>query len=216
MSKLVVVLVLLLLPGIFATVISDKLTHHSKWDSFKYTLYALVLGVFTCTIVQIGVYAYDIYSYRNIGSLQLHSLSIWGAALDDKVKFNSWEVVVATVLSMPVAFLAAFLVNTKKINKLGSLLHVTTKYGDENLYSYYLNAKEIEWVYVREREADLTYEGQVVSYAENDKIQEIVLSNVRVYSYKDSAFLYEVPTIYISREMGKFTIEAVPTSYLEK
>jgi hypothetical protein len=36
MNQLVVSLVVILMPGIIAAIISDKLTSHSKWDSFKF------------------------------------------------------------------------------------------------------------------------------------------------------------------------------------
>lgn len=46
MSELAVVIGIILFPGIIATVIADKLVVHVRpWGSFKYSLYAFVLGV---------------------------------------------------------------------------------------------------------------------------------------------------------------------------
>ena len=63
MNQLVVSLVVILMPGIIAAIISDKLTSHSKWDSFKFALYSLVLGVLTYAMLQIFVYLYDLFSF---------------------------------------------------------------------------------------------------------------------------------------------------------
>jgi len=56
------------------------------------------------------------------------------------------------------------LVNYKIFHKFAQKLLISQKYGDENLYSYYLNAKEIDWVYVRDFERKLTYQGRVISF----------------------------------------------------
>ena len=45
-------------------------------------------------------------------------------------------------------------------------------------------------------------------------MQEIVLSEVTVYRYEDSAELYSVPTIYLNKKLGQFIIEAIPENLL--
>lgn len=98
---------------------------------------------------------------------------------------QAWEICVAVFVSVLVAFFASWTINFKLFNKIAQKLKVSTKYGDENLYSYYLNAEEIDWIYVRDPKNGFTYQGRVVSHSENDKVQEIVLSEVSVYSYSD-------------------------------
>jgi hypothetical protein len=68
--------------------------------------------------------------------------------------------------------------------------------------------------YVRDSEKGLTYQGRVVAYSETDHIQELVMSEVTIFRYVDSALLYSVPTIYLTKEMGKFVIEAIPKNLL--
>jgi len=53
----------------------------------------------------------------------------------------------------------------------------------------------------------LTYEGYVESFSENEKIQEVKLSDVRVYYSEDSTRLYELSKIYLAGPPGRFTIE---------
>ncbi len=94
-------------------------------------------------------------------------------------------------------------------------MRVTLKYGDENLYSYYLNLKEVEWVWVRDPINDLTYQGKVSQFSENKSIQELVLSDVSVYSYLNSKLQYEVPSLYLTKKHGEMIIEAVPSERME-
>lgn len=214
MNQLVVTLIVILLPGIIATVICDKITVHSKWTSFKFGIYALVLGVFSYSILQLIYYAYDIIKYCSFSPAKWHHLSTWNAAVADNPSIPALELALAFMLSIPVSFFAAFLINHKIFNKIAQKIHVSSKYGDENLFSYYLNAKEIDWIYVRDIENNLSYQGRIVSYSETEVMQELVMSEVTVYRYGDSAELYSVPTIYLTKDTGKFIIEAIPQNLL--
>lgn len=53
MNQLVVTIIIILLPGIIATVICDKIVVHSKWTTFKFSLYSFVLGFVTYALLQI-------------------------------------------------------------------------------------------------------------------------------------------------------------------
>jgi ABC-type multidrug transport system fused ATPase/permease subunit len=214
MNKLLITLIIILFPGVIATIIAGKITFHSKWDSFKYGLYSFVLGVCTYGVLQIFVYIYNMFAAGSVSIVTWTHLDVWSIAIKDTPQVSPWEICLAAVLAIPVAFFASWLINHKVFNKLAQNVKASTKYGDENLFSYYLNAKEIDWVYIRDLENQLTYQGRIVSYSENDEIQEVVLSDVTVFAYQDSSELYSVPSIYLSREIGKFIIEAVPTDYL--
>ncbi|RLA40132.1 MAG: hypothetical protein DRR42_26375 [Gammaproteobacteria bacterium] len=210
MDQLAVTLIVIFLPGLIAATISDKLTVHSKWSSFKFSLYAFLLGISSYALLQIGLYAKIGFSAFHFDGISWRHLDVWRYLLDGKSEMVVSEIVLAVAFSIPVALLASWTVNFKLFNKLGQKLRVTTKYGDENLFSYYLNAEEIDWIYVRDKTNGLTYQGRVVSHSENELIQEVVLAEVSVYRYDDSALLYSIPTIYLTRGMGEFVIEAIP------
>jgi len=214
MNQFVVTLVVILIPGIIAAVISDKITVHSKWNAFKFSLYAMILGLSAYAGLQLIIYAIDIFKACSFNVPSWSHLNVWNSATSKNHNIVASEVVYASILSLPVALFASFLINYKIFNKLAQKLKVSSKYGDENLYSYYLNAKEIDWVYVRDIENNLTYQGRIESYAENDHMQEMVLYDVTVFRYQDSIQLYSVPTIYLNKEMGKFIIEAIPKELL--
>ncbi len=214
MNQLVVTLIVILLPGIIATVISDKITVHSKWSSFKFGVYALVLGMLSYGVLQLVYYIYDMLSTCSFGPETWSHLSVWNATVVDNPEIPALELFFASLLSVPVSFMAAFLVNHKVFNKISQRFGVSSKYGDENLFSYYLNAKETDWIYVRDIENNLTYQGRIDSYSEVEDMQELVMSEVTVYRYEDSAELYSVPTLYLTKDIGKFVIEAVPDNLL--
>jgi hypothetical protein len=126
------------------------------------------------------------------------------------------EIVSSVFLAVPVSFVVAACVEHKMLTRIGSWMHVTSKYGEENLYSYFMNMKENEWIYVRDKENNLTYEGKASWHSENESLHELVLQGVVVYRYEDSARLYSVPTMYLSREVGKLVIESVPRELVQE
>lgn len=213
MNSLAVAIAIILLPGLVASVICDKITVHSpRWDAFKYSIYSFLFGVLSYGLLQFVEYAYQ----QIMGLLsqtyeaQASTLGVWSIIQNDKAPIALSEVGWATVLAPVVALLASLLVNYKVINRIAQKLRVSQKYGDENLFSFFLNAKEVDWIYVRDKEANLTYSGRVVSHSECDSIQELVLSEVDVYEYETSTFLYSLPIIYLSKKLGAFVIEVPP------
>jgi len=219
MNKLAVVIVVILFPGIVAAIISNRITvHNAKWDYFKYGMYSFVLGISCYIALQLVCYVYDIilsYVY-NISPIPWTHLQSWEILQDTDTKIKSYEIFMSSLLALPISCAASYLINHKIFNKLANKLHISDKYGDENLFSYYLNAKEIDWVYVRDKENSLTYQGRVNSYSETDSIQEIVLYDVTVYTYDDSEELYSLPSMYLCKTMGKFTIEQIPSEIMEE
>lgn len=218
MNDLVVSIAILLFPGIISAAIADKITLHSpRWGSFKYSIYSFIFGVSCYSILGIGSWLLSNFEWfkATVPSLT-HPLNVWTITSPSEIHVELSEVIGATVVSPFIAFFAAFTVNFKLFNKLASLLRVSRKFGDENLFSFYLNSDDLTWVYVRDANSNLTYEGRVVSYSENEHMQELVLSDVKVYRYEDSEELYSVPTVYLSKPNGTFRVEQVPEKFLEE
>lgn len=207
MSQFVVTLIVIMFPGIISAIVADKITNHSKWDAFKFGLYSLVLGILCYALLQALSLVFDFFVDEGLSS-RWNWLSIWGRASREDVGINQYEVGLAVVLAVPVAFMASSCINYKIFNKLAGALKVSSKFGDENLFSYFMNGGDIDWVYIRDRNSQLTYEGQVMSFGENESCHEIVLANVKVYTYANSKLCYEVPYMYLCKPFGEIVIES--------
>lgn len=216
MNQLSIIIIVLLLPGILSTIIADKLTVHSKWDSFKFSLYALVFGLASYSTLQTIIWVCSVFtSVLSRSSVQWDTLKFWDIINGNQYSILPNEVILATLLSVPIALIASAIINYKILNKIGKITKISTKYGDENLFSFYLNSKEVDWVYVRNINENLTYQGKIVLYSENDYIQELVLSDVTIFRYEDSVELYSVPTVYLSKKIGEFSIEQIPKDIIK-
>lgn len=215
MNELTTAIALLMLPGIVSVTICDRIASHSEWTPFKFGIYIFMLGILSYTAMQVLVYVYDFCRWAFTSNLQWYHLDVWNILSDKRSAYNITEIFWSVIISIPVAFAVTGIVNYKVLNRIGQWMRVTLKYGDENLYSYYLNLKEVEWVWVRDPINDLTYQGKVSQFSENKSIQELVLSDVSVYSYLNSKLQYEVPSLYLTKKHGEMIIEAVPSERME-
>lgn len=218
MNELAIAVGVILFPGLITTVICDKITVHSqRWESFKYSIYSFIFGVFCYVMLQALTILWSLGAAYLYPTLLLESpiLNVWTVVTNQRISISPAEVLVATSLSPFVAALAAFTINHKLINRTAQKLGLSSKYGDENLFSFFLNAQNIDWVYIRDIENKLTYQGRVVSFSEADNMQELVLSQVTIFAYETSDELYSIPSLYLSKPRGAFIIEAIPPELLE-
>lgn len=212
MNDLAVLIGLISFPGLIATVLCDKLlVHAERWNSFKYGVYTFVFGVSSYVFLQFAVWLLDVLDRRLPFLSREVKLSLWSTLTTTGGKLDFSEVAWATALSPVVALVAVFCVNKKIATRFGQWIGVSNKYGDENLFSYFLNSRDVSWVYVRDPAAGLSYRGAVRSFSETKEVQEVVLTSVTVYSYADSDELYNLDSIYLSKPLGSFIIES-PTS----
>lgn len=208
MNDFAVLIGLISFPGIIATIICDKLlVHAERWNSFKYGIYTFIFGVGSYVALQFLVWALSIVSRYLPFLSESTTLSLW-STLATGQDLNFSEVAWATGLSPFIALAAVYCVNKKHMIRFAQKYGISNKYGDENLFSYFLNSPDVFWVYLRDPISGFSYRGAVRSFSETKEVQEITLTDVSVYSYKDSLLLYQLDSIYISKPLGTFTIES--------
>jgi len=201
MSELTIKLIIILIPGAIATLIFGKLILHKEWNSFRFVLYSVLFGIFSYLTLQIIINGINLFKYN-----YLPELTLWNS-LNDPSSVPYREVIFASIISIVLAFMATMIENRKVINRVAGFLGISGKFGDENLYSMFLNSKDVEYVYLRDIKNQLTYHGWVKSFSENDNISEIRLCDVAIYNYSDSEFLYEVGEVYLSLNKQEIIIE---------
>jgi hypothetical protein len=215
MNDLLLTIGIISFPDLIAALVCDKLVVHTRpWDSFKYGIYTFVFGVSSYVALQ-AVYSALLSFDRYLPYLQVSTgLSTWDVISSRKGAVSYAEVAWATLISPLVAAIASVTVNYKVINKLAQRFNISHKFGDENLYSYFLNSPNINWIYVRDFKNNLTYQGQVQSFSETTEIQELVLADVTVFEYSTSDEFYSIPFLYLCGPHGSYVIEAIPSTLL--
>lgn len=195
-SELTIKLILLLIPGAIASLIFEKLTLHRKWTAFKFIAHSVLFGGLSYLLAQ-----WILNPSNNDSSLT----RFWQNLPSGEIPFQAIKK--AFIMSVLVGFVASGAEHYKIVNRVGKILRLTNKYGDENLYSYFLNAKNVSEVYVRDIKNNLTYHGMINSFAEKGELIELLLRDVGVYQYETSEFLYEIDKIYLSMSRADIVIE---------
>jgi|SRR5690554_954128 len=196
-SELTFKLIIILIPGAIATRIYQKVTIHSKWSTFQFIANAILFGSFSYLFTELFIN----WCY---GDTRL--LDFWNDLPSSKIPYDL--VLKACVFSVLIGLSISALDHFKIINWIAKTIKISNKYGDENLYSYFLNAKNVSEVYIRDNHNNTTYHGIIDSFSETDDTFEIVLWDVAIYSNdKDEEPLYLLDKIYLSREKKNITIE---------
>ncbi|MBC6400206.1 MAG: hypothetical protein GDA51_10075 [Ekhidna sp.] len=197
LSEIALKLIIILIPGILCALIIEKLTVHKKWSPFKFSIHSIITGALSYLILQVII---------NLSTMEDQSLAIW-TSLTDKDDIPYREISYGCLTSIFLGFIASWFIQYKILNKLAQKLKITNKYGDENLYSYFLNAPITDEVYLRDMKTGLTYHGLVESFSEDDKNKELVLSKVTVSDSETGEKLYELNKIYFEKSEENIIIE---------
>lgn len=118
------------------------------------------------------------------------------------------EIIVASILAIVVAILWLYVTRYKLITRLMQTIRATKRFGDEDVWDYMFNSNSatVEYVHLRDFDKRIVYAGWVEVFSETDKIRELVLRDVVVYSF-DGPKLFNTPRVYIARAMDKIDIE---------
>lgn len=197
LSTLTIKLIIVLIPGAISSIIFEKLSEqHIKWGSFKFITNSILFGVIS-------------YAFSNqiscIMGLEQQSMEFWDKLYTTDLQYRF--IITTSFLSIATGYVFAKIDNFKLVNKVAQFIKVSNKYGDENLISYFLNAKDVNEVYVRIPNINITYHGMLNSFSANKDTVELVLRDVKVYDYESSKLTYELDKVYISRIQNELIIE---------
>lgn len=194
-SDFTIRIIILLIPGIIATVILENLTIHKRYTPFHYGLYSLLLGFCSYLVLKVVYFFFGT------------SLVFWEALLNEEIAINPKEILLACVCSVFVGLAISAMVYWKVLIRIAKLIRITDKFGDENLYSFFLNSPDVGYVYVRDLKNEIVYLGYVESFSETDHLMEILLRDVSVYMYGEEEPLYETSKIYLNFKLGEMIID---------
>lgn len=200
-SEFTLKIIFLFIPGIISYMIIDKLTSHKEPKIFHILINSLILGFVGYSFYYLLIQLINYFRKTNLECLFFRALSGKSSEID----FG--EIVIVTALSIPIGFLFTFLINYKVIFRIANFLKITKKFGDVDVWSYIMNSKNVEWVVVRDIDADLMYEGWVEAFSDSTEEDELFLSDVVVFKNSTGEELYKTPGIYLPKKRENLIIE---------
>ena len=193
-------LILILFPGVIATLLYRRLIVKKKWESIDIGLNTLLFGILSYLLLQL------IYLIFRNGEL-----IIW-QRLQDNQSVPYLEILWASLTSIITAGIVAIIVNRKWINRLANWLGITFKYGEDNLFYTYLSDINLSEVHIKDPTNNLIYTGYVIYYSEDEDVREIVLSDVDLFEYDSAIHMNSLKSVYLNRAKTDNLIIEVPKS----
>lgn len=206
-SELTIRLIILIIPGIVATLIVDTLTTHREWSPFRFSTYSVVLGVLSYIFYQLFLYLWSLLILLCPLFPTPPNLTFWSSLFNNKIPILEDEVIFTCLFGLLLSLVIAGVINSQSLNKIANKLKLSDVYGEDELFTQFIKNISDEWVWVRCKTTGLTYGGYIKSYAESEKLHEIELHDVTVYNSEDSNELYTLTKIYLASQPGDFTIE---------
>lgn len=207
-TELTLRLLLLFLPGLLCAFLVAKLTVHRETKPFQLMLAAFVYGCL-CYLLYFCIYWACIKGHNLFADTPRRTNFVFGKALlDVKVQLDFSEIVGASALAIPLGIGIGIFATRKWGYKIARFLGATNRFGNVDIWNYFLNSDEVEWVRVRDTEDDLIFEGWVNLFSDEFKVNELVLRDVKVYQNSSGKYLYDVPAVYLARKPTALMIEA--------
>ena len=206
-------IILLFIPGLISFIIIEKLTCHKEYKLYDVIMYSLILGFF-CYYIYFAI----IIICNNFFKMGL-SLSFFHIISDNRAEINLNEIILVSVISIPLGFIFTFLINYKIIFRIAHILKISNKFGDVDVWSYIMNLEIPEWVVIRDIENNIMIEGWIQAFSDSTEKDELFLRDVIVYENSSGDELYKIPGLYLPRNRDKLMVEFPElqfTEYIER
>jgi hypothetical protein len=209
-TELVWKLFLLLLPGVVATIMLIQITGDKKMSVFNFAINSALFGIASFLIMELSISFFNIIkallSPGHVIKWGLN-LTIWDNLFDNTKEFNKIEMIVSYLLSIPLGIFYGYIISRKLLNRLFKMLKLTNRYGDDDVWSFFLNSPNTQWVLVRDKLTNLTYFGSVRAYSDSSEKREILLNDVQVFTTDAWEHLYDSDSVFLELENNQFSIE---------
>lgn len=206
----IVKIVIFLIPGILSMIILERLITHKKIEFDRFATYSIVLAFFTYILHYLLWYSiYILYTMLrwNEPIIEVPELFI-NRFLNDMNMLDMFNVISVSIVGIVLSSILAYIINNKFINRIGQLLNITSKFGDESVWDFFHNKPKKDWVVVRDLRNDIMYYGWISIYSDyGNENDELILQNVAVYKNSTAELMYEVDEIYIAEKRENLRIE---------
>ena len=216
MTEFAFKMMIIFTPGIIARFLLGRFIIFQTMDRFYFVLQAFILGLASYLIYDVfSVLLRNLVAYLkqvNIEELtalptisQLYSHT--QAALPISTIFCS------AIIAVILAFVLAFTEKKHFLLRTARKLKCTNRFSESTVWDHLFNSEDIHkypWVVVRNRAANLMYQGRVAAYSDSISTPELLLEDVEVFTCQKAQKLYRVSSLYLTLSKNDLDIECMP------
>lgn len=200
---------LLFFPGIICSLIVNTFTSLKKSSSVEFFINSFVYGVISYLFCWAWI-KYCLPLFFCTTEIPAQADAIFQPIFDSNKTIQPEALLKVTVTSLILSILMTLAINRKWFFRLAHIVHITSKFAEKDVWGFFMNSPEINWVIVRDIKNDLMYEGWIQAFSDSYHDAEIVLQDVKVFRNStegDAEHLYDVKTQYLSLEKNAISIE---------
>lgn len=201
LNSLFVRILCIAFPGIIGSRVYNKLRGRGAkrdWESF---LDIAIFSLFSYALLGTTV---EILKFTGICAADVNNIP---ALFNEEIGVRWTEIALATIVAFSLAYAASAIYTHKWVNRLGQLIKATKRYGDEDVWDYFHNLPDVEWVIVRHLNQDLIYYGYIKAYSESEKMRELLLADVDIISAVTGKVLDKQMLRYVSGDATSLVID---------
>jgi len=229
-------LAVLFFPGLIGFLIYDRLTVRKKVEIFFFVLNSFVFGAlayFWTWVASLKLFPFlnaqlvilnshwHVLGHSTAVNLRLPTkLTLWDELQTPNGHIDLNEIGWTTVIAVLMSLVFAFVSNRKIHYRFARFLRITKKSGEVDVWGFVMNSSgdTMTWITLRDTDTDLSYDGWIHSFSEDQITTELFLRDVSVYRNSTSDFLYQVGAMYFKIDPKKVILEfrAVPVTETHK
>lgn len=213
-SEIVWNLFLLLLPGVISTLMIRYITTQKQYTVFDFVIYSAVLGIGTFIMMELFCSIYWLFLGIFCKSVTTEfglNLSIWDNLFNGQKSLNKTEMFISYLLAIPFGFFWGFLITKKVLIRIFQKWKLTNRYGDDDVWSYFLNSPSTNWIYVHNKRTNTTFFGKIGAFSDSAEKRELILEDVIVYESSPWNEKYQTNAVFLELNSFEFTIESPKT-----
>jgi hypothetical protein len=206
MDALTLRLLIIFIPGFISFFIIKALTAIKIENNYYAFIASFVLG-FLVYLTFWPIYSF--FSSFSCIPFFNSDYSIVSSILNSETKLDAIQVLLGAAWGVLLGIFSSFVINRKLFHRLMQYMSITTKFAETDVWSFAMNLEDpnLEWIYLRDFENDHLYFGNVRAFSSSSTECELLLSEVKVYVNSSGEYIYDMPLIYLSRDVKKISIE---------
>lgn len=208
LSKELLDIVLILLPGLISFVIVESLIPHNKVEFNRLVIYVIALSALTF-LLSIGLWKIGNKLIMWLGFADTsNELTLTNSLFTYHSNYSF--IVLVFITSVLLGLVFAFFINKKFIYKFMNKINASNMSSNLEVWDdFFAMPRENAFVVIRDIENDLMYYGTVVYYSISitSKTPSLYLKDVDVFENTTSQRLYDVKEIYLPFKQNTMTVE---------
>lgn len=178
-SQLTIKLLLLFIPGIIGASVVELYTNRNKKDWKVFLLSSYFFAV-TAYLFYYLIFKESVF-FENI--------------LNSTTDINVREILWVSFIGLILGVILTYLVNYRLLYTIGFLFKLSTKFGEEEVWSRIISDDKRNWVTITDRTNGLVYLGIMTLYSTEPEKRELAVKDVDIYN-DDGDYLYSQELVY--------------------